>query len=122
MNAKGNLQQNMQSQIKDLVLIDVYEKEFYETIKNKNIEISQPSDVQKVERFFSKTLKDMLNLIKTDKYNEDERIILSSRFIIDFHVRFAEKYNFNPYEIASYFGKYNEEIFEKAVRDIKKFT
>ena len=118
----NNMQQSMQSKVKELDKIDIYEKEFYKIIEDKNIEISKPADVQKVERIFSKTLNDMLKIIESDKFNDDEKIILSSRFIIDFHVRFAEKYNFNPYEISSYFGKYNEEIFEKAVRDIKKFV
>jgi ERCC4-related helicase len=106
----------------DLIEADNIEKEFYKQIQDKKIEIKTPQDIERIDVLFNDSLKSMINIIKDGSYDEEEGLIIKSRFIIDFHVRLAEKYGFNPYDIASYFGSHNVNMFEQAVKDIKKFT
>lgn len=113
------IKQNISNQIQKLNKIDEIEKDFYQVIQDKNIQIKTPSDIERIDVLFNDSLKKMLKVI--EGYDEEEYTILKSRFIIDFHVRLAEKYNFDQYSIASYFGSYNERIFQEAIKNIKKY-
>jgi hypothetical protein len=106
----------------DLREVDNIEKDFYKILEDKNVEIKSPSDIERIDVIFNNSLNKMLDIVKRGGYNKEEAAIIRSRFIIDFHVRLAEKYNLDPYSIASYFGPHNDKIFQDAIKNIKKYT
>jgi len=115
-----DLQKSIKKQMSDLIEADNIEKEFYKILEDKKIEIKSPADIDRIDSIFNKSLNKMLDIIKG--YNEEEYTIIKSRFVIDFHVRLAEKYGLDPYSISSYFGPHNDKMFQEAVKNIKKYT
>jgi hypothetical protein len=117
-----NFQQSIKNQVSDLIEVDNIEKDFYKILEDKKIEIKSPNDIERIDIIFNNSLNKMLDIVKRAGFDKEEFDIISSRFVIDFHVRLAEKYNFDRYAIASYFGPDNEKKFKEAIKVLKKYT
>lgn len=94
---------------------------FYQLLKDKNIEPKSHEDVERVERFFNKSLKTILALMDKSSFEPDEKELMKARLVLDMHGNFAEKFNLNFINLPSLLGKWNQEMFTKAMENLQKF-
>ena len=110
----------MMASIPMFVSIDEELANFYILIKEKDIEPKTLQDLERVEKFFNKTLNTILELINNSSYENVEKVLLKSKLIIDFHADIAEKFNFDFLLIPSAFGPYNQNLINKSMEDLQK--
>lgn len=104
------------------VNIDKEDAIFYQLIKDKNIEPKTLQDLERIEKFFNKTLKNILQLVKDSDFDEDEKQLLNARLVLDIHANFADKFGFNFMEVPGALGPWNQEIFRKAMSLMQQFA
>jgi len=100
--------------------INELDEELYSVIKEKKIEIKDINDIERIERFFNPLLKKIVKLIDEDKtLMKPLKMLVKSRVVLDFHGNLAEKYNLDLIEVINKLGRYNKEITEQAMKDLK---
>ena len=99
--------------------IEKVEKDFYQLLKDKDIEPKCEADVERMERFFNKALRDMQDILDKSGLDSFEKKFLKIKLTIDFHGRTAEMFGIDVMYFPQLLGKYNSDLFTKAVNDFK---
>lgn len=102
--------------------IDKEVEEFYKFLKEKDIEPKSPTDIERIERFFNKTLKAVLELMDNSSFNINDKELMKARLILDMHGNFAEKFNIDFMTLPTLLGAWNEEIFKNAMENLIKYS
>lgn len=97
------------------------EKDFYQILKDKDIEPKSHADVERIERFFNKALRDMTEILDKSSFDDFEKSFLKTKLIIDFHGKTAEMFNIDVMVFPQLLGKYNSDLFTKSIDDFNRF-
>jgi len=99
--------------------IDKEVETIYTKIKEKNIEIKTPKDLERVDRFFLPTIKKILKMVDNSKqfdtYIKDE---MKNTIVINIFVRFCESYSLDPITSIPFFGKEAYKMFTNAQKNM----
>ncbi len=111
----------MAAQIPLFVEIDKEVEDFYSFLKDKNIEPKPNESLERIEKFFNKTLKIIIDLVKKSEYSREDKELLIARLILDMHGNFAEKYNINFEQLPSLLGSWNVDVRQKSMGNVAKY-
>lgn len=99
--------------------IDKEVDSIYTKIKEKNIELNSPKDVERLDRFFLPTIKKVLKLVDESKQFDDFiKKEMKASIVVNIFVRFCESYGFDPTSTIPLFGKEANKMFKNAQQNM----
>ena len=110
----------MMAQIPMFVEIDKEVDNFYKLLKEKNIEPKNYNDIERIEKFFNKTLKEITNIVKKSEYSDEDKTFLLSKLTVDMYGKLGDEYNLDFQQIPVYMGRWNVENFNQAAENLSK--
>ena len=100
-------------------MIDSKIHSFFESIKQAQKEPKSLMDLRYINDDINKTIKEILfEINKEEKIITQAKIVVQSRFIVDFFKAISDKYNLNFDSMFQYLSEESKTLFYKASKNI----